>query len=53
MENLSWLFYAYGVGWLVILGYLFQISLKERSLRRKIGQLAETIEQRWQNKGGR
>ena len=51
MENLNWLFYAYAIGWLLVLGYLFQISQKERSLRKKIANLQEMIEERWKKKG--
>ncbi|HUI57170.1 MAG TPA: CcmD family protein [Bryobacteraceae bacterium] len=50
MENLNWLFYAYGIGWLVIFGYLFQISRKEHSLRKRIADLQEMIEDRWKKK---
>jgi CcmD family protein len=51
MKNLNWLFYAYGIGWLIIFGYLFQISRKESALRRKVGELRESIEERWKQKG--
>jgi len=51
MENLNWLFYAYGAGWLVIFAYLFQLSRKEGALRKNIGALQETIEERWKTKG--
>lgn len=47
MENLNWLFYAYGIGWLVIFAYLFQISRKEKKLRQRIAELQEIIEERW------
>jgi CcmD family protein len=50
MENLNWLFYAYGIGWLVIFGYLFQISQKEKKLRGRIADLQEIIEERWHKK---
>jgi CcmD family protein len=51
MENLNWLFYAYGIGWLVIIGYLFQISQKERKVRHRVAELQEMIEERWRKKG--
>ena len=47
MENLNWLFFAYGLGWVLILFYLFSISRAESALRRKIGELQEIIDQRW------
>ena len=52
MENLSWLFWGYAVAWLLIFGYLFRIAQKERTLRRKIAELQETIEDRWKQKKG-
>ena len=50
MENLTWLFYAYGLAWLLIMGYLFQISQKEKKLRHRIAELQEMIEERWKKK---
>jgi CcmD family protein len=50
MENLDWLFYAYGIGWLVIIGYLFLISQKERKLRQRVAELQEIIDERWRKK---
>lgn len=50
MENLNWLFWGYGAGWLIVMAYLLQISLKERSLRKKVSDLQEMIEERWNKK---
>ena len=50
MENLSWLFWGYAVAWLIIFGYLFRISRKESTLRKKVSELQETIEERWKQK---
>jgi CcmD family protein len=50
MENLSWLFWAYGAGWLLMFAFLFRISQKERTLRKKISELQETIDERWKKK---
>ena len=50
MENLNWLFWGYAAGWLLIFAFLFRISAKESSLRRKVAELQETIEDRWKNK---
>jgi CcmD family protein len=52
MENLNWLFGAYGIGWLLIFGYLFLISRKEQRLRKRVSELEELIEERWKQKGG-
>jgi len=48
--NLSWLFWGYAAGWLLIFAYLFSISRKERSLRRKVAELQEAMEERWKQK---
>ena len=47
MENLSWLFWAYAIGWGIIFVYLFQISRREMTLRRKIADLQAIVEERW------
>jgi CcmD family protein len=48
--QLSFLFWGYTVGWLLIFGYLFWISQKERSLRKKVSELQEAMEERWKQK---
>jgi CcmD family protein len=48
--NLNWLFWGYAAGWLLIFGYLFGISAKERRLRRKVSELQEAMEERWRQK---
>ena len=50
MKNLIWLFRGYTAGWLIIFAFLFRISQKERTLRKKISELQETIEDRWKQK---
>ena len=50
MENLSWLFYAYGIGWLLIFAYLFWIGRREQSLRRRIAELQSLMNERWTRK---
>jgi CcmD family protein len=47
MENLNWLFYAYGIAFLLLFGYLFQIGRRESTLRRRIGDLQATVEEHW------
>lgn len=47
MENLSWLFWAYAIGWAIIFVYLFGISRRELTLRRKIADLQARVEERW------
>jgi CcmD family protein len=50
MENLSWLFYAYGAGWLLIFAYLFWIGRREQQLRRKVAELTELLNEKWTRK---
>ena len=50
MENLSWLFWGYALAWLVIFAYLFSISARERTLRKKIAELQVAMEDRWNQK---
>jgi CcmD family protein len=47
MENLNWLFYAYGIGIGLLFVYIFQISRREQSLRRRIENLQATVEEHW------
>jgi CcmD family protein len=47
MENLNWLFWAYGVGWTIIFLYLFQIGRRESALRRKVADLQAMMEEKW------
>jgi hypothetical protein len=45
--NLSWLGWAYGIGWALIFIYLFQLSRREVTLRRKIADLQARVEEHW------
>jgi hypothetical protein len=45
--NLSWLCWAYGIGWALIFIYLFQLSRREVNLRRKIADLQARVEEHW------
>jgi CcmD family protein len=47
MENLNWLFYAYGIGIGLLFVYIFQISRREQSLRRRIADLQALVDDRW------
>jgi CcmD family protein len=47
MENLNWLFGAYGIAFLLLFGYLFQIGRRESDLRHRISNLQATVEERW------
>ena len=47
VEHLPWLFAAFGIAMLLIFGYLYQISQKEKHLRQRIAEMQETMEERW------
>jgi CcmD family protein len=51
VEHLPWLFCAFGIAFLLIFGYLYQISQKEKTLRRRIAEMQEMMEERWKKKG--
>lgn len=44
IRNLSYLFYGYTAIWLIILGYLFSLSRREKSLRDEVEALKKSIE---------
>ena len=46
-NNLGWLFWAYAIGWALIFLYLFQLSRRESTLRRKIADLQARVEEHW------
>jgi len=48
--QLKFLFWGYAAAWLLIFGYLFWISQKERALRKKVSELQEAMEERWRQK---
>jgi CcmD family protein len=43
MKNLSYLFAAYTIIWVVIFGYILNLSRKNRELGREIGALKERL----------
>jgi len=49
-KQLGYLLWGYAAGWLLIFGYLFWISAKERMLRKKISELQEAMEEHWKQK---
>lgn len=44
IRNLAYLFYGYTVIWVIILGYVFILSRRERSLRNEVEELKKSIE---------
>jgi hypothetical protein len=43
-QNLAWLFWAYGIGWALILIYLVRISRREQALQRRLAWLQALVE---------
>lgn len=41
VRNLSYLFFAFGVIWLLLFGYMWTLSRRERELRTEIDRLKE------------
>ena len=48
--NLNWLFYGYGVGWLLIFLYIFQIGRREHDLQKKVSELQAAMEDKWKRR---
>ncbi len=46
IRNLSFLFYGYTVIWVIIVGYLFWLSRREKTLRDEIEELKKTVTER-------
>ncbi|MBI5649684.1 MAG: CcmD family protein [Chloroflexi bacterium] len=44
IRNLSYLFYGYSAIWIILLGYLFMLTRREKSLRDEIAELKQLIE---------
>jgi len=42
-DNLQWLFYAFGAGWLIHMAYLFSISHRERGAVKQIEELRKLL----------
>lgn len=44
IRNLSFLFYGYTVIWVIVLGYMYSLSRRERSLRDEVEELKKLVE---------
>lgn len=44
IRNLSFLFYGYSVIWVIVLGYIYTLSRREKNLRDQIDELKKEIE---------
>jgi CcmD family protein len=44
IRNLSFLFYGYTVIWVIVLGYIYTLSRREKNLRDQIDELKKEIE---------
>ncbi len=46
MENLGYLFAAFGIVWAVVFGYVLLLINRQRQLRRDINSLREALEKK-------
>lgn len=44
IRNLSFLFYGYTVIWVILVGYIFMLTRREKNLRDQIDELKREIE---------
>ncbi len=44
IRNLSYLFYGYTVIWVIILGYIYTLTRREKNLRDQIDELKKEID---------
>ncbi|CAG0942356.1 hypothetical protein ANRL1_00907 [Anaerolineae bacterium] len=44
IRNLSFLFYGYTVIWVIVLGYMYSLSRRERNLRDEVEELKKLVE---------
>lgn len=45
IRNLSFLFYGYSVIWVIIVGYIFWLTRREKNLRDEIEELRKQVEE--------
>ena len=45
IRNLSFLFYGYSVIWVIIVGYIFWLTRREKDLRDEIDELRKQVEE--------
>lgn len=44
IRNLSFLFYGYSVIWVIVVGYIFWLTRREKSLRDEINELKRQVD---------
>ena len=44
IRNLSYLFYGYSVIWILVVGYIYSMTRREKNLRDEIDELKKEIE---------
>jgi CcmD family protein len=44
IRNLSFLFYGYSVVWVLVVGYIYSLTRREKNLRDQIDELKKEIE---------
>ena len=49
-KQFTFLVWGFSAGWVIIFGYLLWIAQKERTLRHKVAELQEAMEEHWKRK---
>lgn len=49
IRNLAYLFYGYTVIWVIVLGYVYSLSRREKNLRDQVEELKKMVEEESQS----
>jgi|HubBroStandDraft_1064217.scaffolds.fasta_scaffold189938_2 CcmD family protein len=49
-QNFTFMFYGFTVAWLIIIGYVISIALRERKLRQELDRVKRMVEENEQAK---
>jgi len=49
-ENFTFMFYGFAAAWLIIIGYVISIALREKRLRRELDRVKRMVEETEQSK---
>jgi CcmD family protein len=44
-QNFTFMFYGFTVAWLIIIGYVISIALREKTLRQELDRVKRMVEQ--------
>jgi CcmD family protein len=53
IRNLSFLFYGYSVIWVIIVGYIFWLTRREKNLRDEIEELKQMVNKETERQGNK